>query len=54
MSIYDKLTSEISVVPIPSFVIQEARINFEMEIQASKEYSDLPEALSGRMEGSAV
>lgn len=54
MSIYEKFTSAISIVPIPSFAIQEASISFEMEVQATTEYIDLPQAIAGRLEGSVV
>jgi len=54
MHIYEKLTPAISVVPIPNFVIQEASILFEMEVQATTEIIDLPQAIAGRMEGSVV
>ena len=44
----------VSIIPLPTLVIDEASFWFKMELEATTEYTDLPSAIANRLEGSVV
>ena len=54
MNIVDKLNNGISVIPIPTFTTETEVLQLGMEVEATTEYVDLPQALAGRKEGCAI